>query len=107
MWKIGFGPTLLYRNHKDTKSNDNPAKISGDKSVNFIKLFNDIFIQLLPRQRRQKCLLAFLTLNRIWIPQAHRITAVALHLGVFQGIVYFLREALWLKSIEESNEKLY
>ena len=51
--------------------------------------------------------LAFLTLNRIWIPQAHRITAVALHLGVFQGIVYFLREALWLKSIEESNDKLY
>ena len=52
-------------------------------------------------------LLAFLTLNRIWIPQVHRITAVALHLGVFQGIVYFLREALWVKSIEESNDKLY
>ena len=49
----------------------------------------------------------FLTLNRIWILQAHKITAVALHLGVFQGIVYFLREALWLTSIEESNEKLY
>ena len=33
------------------------------------------------------CLLAF-------IPQAQRITAVALHLEVFQGIVFFLREAL-------------
>ena len=52
-------------------------------------------------------LLVFLTLNRIWIPQAHRITAVALHLGVFQGIIYFLREALWIKSIEESIDKLY
>ena len=33
--------------------------------------------------------------------------AIALHLGVFQGIVYFLREALWMKSIGESNDKLY
>ena len=32
-------------------------------------------------------LLVFLMLNGIWILQAHRITAVALHLGVFQGIV--------------------
>jgi hypothetical protein len=40
-------------------------------------------------------LLAFLMPNRIDIPQAHRITAVALHLGVFQGIVFFLREELW------------
>ena len=48
-----------------------------------------------------------LTVGGIWIPQVHRITAVALHLRVFQGIVYFLREALWLKSIEESNDKLY
>jgi len=46
-------------------------------------------------------------LNRIWNPQAHRITVIALHLGVFQGIVYFLREAVWLKGIEESNDKLY
>ena len=107
MWKIGFGPTLLYRNHKDTESNGNPAKISSDKLVNFIKLFINIFSQLLPRQRCQKCLLAFLTLNRIWIPQVHRIIAVALHLRVFQGIVIFLREALWIKSIGESNDKLY
>ena len=41
------------------------------------------------------CLLAFLMPNRIDILKAHRITAVALHLGVFQGIVFFLREALW------------
>ena len=40
-------------------------------------------------------MLAFLMPNRIYILQAHRITAVALHLGVFQGIVFFLREALW------------
>ena len=33
--------------------------------------------------------------------------AIALHLGVFHGIVIFLREALRLKSIEESNDKLY
>jgi hypothetical protein len=52
-------------------------------------------------------MLALLMLNRIWIPQAHKITAVALHLGAFQGIVDFLREALWIKSIEESNDKLY
>ena len=71
-----------------------PQKISGDKSINFIKLFNEISSQLLPRQRHQKCYLAFLTLNRIWIPQVHKITAVALHLGVFQGIVNILMEAL-------------
>ena len=40
-------------------------------------------------------LLMFLMPNRIDIPQVHRITVVALHLGVFQGIVIFLREALW------------
>ena len=37
----------------------------------------------------------FLCLKRIDIPQAHRSTVVALHLGVFQGIVFFLRQALW------------
>ena len=41
------------------------------------------------------CLLAFLMPDRIDIPQAHRITVVALHLSVFQDIVFFLREALW------------
>ena len=55
----------------------------------------DIFSQLLLRQQRQKCLLVFLMPDRIVILQAHRITAVALHLGVFQGIVFFLKEALW------------
>ena len=45
--------------------------------------------------------------NGICIPQVHRITVVALHLGVFKGIVNILREALWLKSIEESNDKLH
>jgi hypothetical protein len=45
--------------------------------------------------------------NRICISQAHKIAAVALHLGVFQGIVNFLREALWLKSIEEAYDKVY
>jgi len=33
--------------------------------------------------------------------------AIALHLGVFQGIIIFLREALWIKSIKESNDKVY
>ena len=37
----------------------------------------------------------FLCPIRIDILQAHRITAVALHLRVFQGIIFFLREALW------------
>ena len=36
--------------------------------------------------------LAFLMPDRIDILQAHRITAVALHLGVFQGIIFFLKE---------------
>ena len=49
---------------------------------------------MLPRQRRQKCLLAFLMPDRLDILQEHIITAVALHLGVFQGIIFFLREAL-------------
>jgi len=40
-------------------------------------------------------LLEFLMPDRINILQAHRITAVALHLGVFQGIVFFLRKAIW------------
>ena len=52
-------------------------------------------------------LLVFLMPKRIDILQAHRITIVALHLGVFQGTIIFLREALWIKSIEESNDKLY
>ena len=42
-----------------------------------------------------KTLSVFLMLIRIWIPQAHRITTVALHLGVFLGIIIFLKEALW------------
>jgi hypothetical protein len=45
--------------------------------------------------------------NRIYIPQAHRIANVALFLGVFQDIVNFLGKALWIKSIEESNDRLY
>jgi len=52
-------------------------------------------------------LLVFLMPKRIDILQAHRITIVALHLRVFQGTIIFLREALWIKSIEESNDKLY
>ena len=51
--------------------------------------------------------MAFLMPDRIYILQAHRNTDVALHLGVFQGIIDFLREALWIKSIKESNDKLY
>ena len=67
----------------------------------------DIFSQLLPWLRHQKCFLVFLMPNKMLIQQAHRITVVALHLGVFQGVVYFLMEALWIKNIEESNDKFY
>jgi len=49
----------------------------------------------------------FLCLIELWIPQAHRITTVALHLGVFQGIIIFLREARRGKEYRESNDKLY
>jgi hypothetical protein len=45
--------------------------------------------------------------NRIDIPQAYRITAVAFHLGVFQSIINFLKKTPWLKSIEKANDKLY
>jgi len=81
--QIETGHALLCINHKDRESNGKPAKVSGDKIVKFVKLFNDIFSQLLPWQRRQKYLLAFFMPNRIDIPQAYRITIVALHLGVF------------------------
>jgi hypothetical protein len=45
--------------------------------------------------------------NRIYILQAQIITVVAFHLGVFQGIVIFFGGALWLRSIEEANDKFY
>ena len=68
----------------------------------FVKVIQKLYVNIPHLDAMQ--VLVFLILNRIWIPQAHRITAVALHLGVFQGIVIFLREALWIKSIEESND---
>jgi hypothetical protein len=49
--------------------------------------------------------LVFLMIKRIDISQAYRITIIAFHLGVFQNIVNFLGESLWLKSIEK--DKLY
>jgi hypothetical protein len=49
----------------------------------------------------------FLCSNRISILQEHGITVVALQLGVFQSIVNFPGEALWLKSVEEANNKRY
>ena len=45
--------------------------------------------------RPSELLLVFLMPKRTDILPAHKITAVALHLGVFQGNVIFLREALW------------
>ena len=45
-----------------------------------------------PAPEASEALLVFLMLNRIWIPHAHRIIAIALHLGVFQGIVIFSRK---------------
>ena len=59
----------------------------------FIEVIRKLYVNIQLLDAMQ--VLVFLILNRIWIPQAHRITAVALHLGVFQGIVIFLREALW------------
>ena len=70
-------------------------------------LSDDMIPDLVRTSPSARQVLVFLMLDRIWIPQAHRINTVALHLGVFQGIVIFLREALWIKSIEESNDKLY
>ena len=55
----------------------------------------DIFSQLLPGNDARNACWRFLCPIRIDILQAHRITAVALHLGVFQGIVFYLREGLW------------
>jgi len=63
--------------------------LSKDSLITFVKTF------MKGDQAKPKRLLAFLMPNRICIPQAHIITVVALHLGVFQGIVNILREALW------------
>ena len=48
---------------RERESNGKPAKISGDKTVRFFTQLYDNFSQLLPRQRRQKCLLVSLMLN--------------------------------------------
>ena len=80
---------------KDKESNGKPAKISGDKLVKFIKLFTISLANCFPDNGARNTYWCFLCPNRILIPQAHRITTVALHHGVFQGIVFFLREALW------------
>jgi len=74
------------------ESNGKPAKTSVDKTVKFITQLYDNFSQLLPHQRRQKCLLVSSIL------QAHRIIGVALHHGVFRGIV---------KSLEKHYSKVF
>ena len=80
---------------KDRESNGKPAKISGDKLVKFIKLFTISLANCFPDNSAKNACWHFLFPKRILIPQAHRITTVALHHGVFQGIVFFLKEALW------------
>ena len=54
--------TALHRIN-ERGSNGKPAKTSGDKTVRFSTQLYDNFSQLLPRQRRQKCLLVSLMLN--------------------------------------------
>ena len=55
--------TALHRIN-ESESNGKPTKISGDKTVRFSTQLYDNFSQLLPRQRRQKCLLVSLMLNQ-------------------------------------------
>ena len=86
--------TALHQS-KDRESNGKPAMVSSDKLVEFIKLSTISLANSLPGNGARNACWCFLCPRRIDILQAHRITAVALHLGVFQGIVFFLREALW------------
>ena len=98
--------TALHRS-KERESNGKLARVSGDKLVEFIKLHMISLANCFPGNGTRNACWRFLCPIRIDILQAHIITTVALHFGVFQGIVIFLREALWLKSVEESNDKLY
>ena len=54
--------TALHRIN-ERESNGKPAKTTGDKTVGFSTQLYDNFSQLLPQQRRQKCLLVSLMLN--------------------------------------------
>ena len=76
-------------------SSGKPARVSGDKLVEFIKLSTISLANCFPGNDARNACWRFLCPIKIDILHAHRITVVALHLGVFQGIVIFLREALW------------
>ena len=90
--------TALHRS-KDRESNGKPATVSGDKLVEFIKLSTISLANCFPGNGARNACWRFLCPIIIDILQAHRITAVALHLGVFQGIVFFLQESTMVKSI--------
>jgi hypothetical protein len=82
------------------ESNGKPAKVSGDKTVNFIKLFIDIFSQLHPGNGTRNACWRFLCPIEYVFRKRTESTIVELCLGVFQGIVNFHREALWSKEYQ-------
>ena len=90
-------PPRTSREFHDTTALPFPERlrkpVADEQFDKFVEVIRKLYVNIPHLDAMQ--VLVFLMLNRIWIPQAHRITAVALHLGVFQGIVIFLREALW------------
>ena len=86
--------TALHKS-KDRESNGKPARVSDDKLVEFIKLSTISLANCFPGNGARNACWRFFMPDRIYILQVHIITAVALQLGVFQSIVFFLREALW------------
>ena len=79
--------TALHRS-KDRESNGKPPRVSGDKLVEFITLSTISLANCFFGNGARNACWHFLCPIRIDILQAHRITAVALHLGVFQCIVF-------------------
>ena len=90
--------TALHQS-KDRESNGKPARVSGDKLVEFIKLYMVSLANCFPGNGTRNACWRFLFPIRIDILQAHKITTVALHLGVFQGIIFFPQGSTMVKSI--------
>ena len=63
------------------------------------EIFIAVWIIVAAEKDETRLVLAFLMPDRIDILQAHRITTVALHLGVFQGIIFFPQGSTMVKSI--------
>ena len=55
--------------------------VADEQFGKFVEVIRKLYVNIQLLDAMQ--VLVYLILNRIWIPQAHRITAVALHLGVF------------------------